>query len=77
MARSGTKADFSPPAKTFNQRELRHAGVFAVGTRRRCGHLGRLLRMESGFAVGGWGGMFVGTIIITIMYLGLTYSIAR
>jgi ethanolamine permease len=33
--------------------------------------------MESGFAVGGWGGMFVGTIIITIMYLGLTYSIAR
>src|SRR6478736_6388049 len=30
-----------------------------------------------GFAVGGWGGMFVGTIIITIMYLGLTYSIAE
>ena len=30
-----------------------------------------------GFAVGGWGGVFVGTIIITIMYLGLTYSIAE
>ena len=30
-----------------------------------------------GFAVGGWGGMFVATIIITIMYLGLTYSIAE
>ncbi|HKA46762.1 MAG TPA: amino acid permease, partial [Methyloceanibacter sp.] len=25
----------------------------------------------------GWGGMFIGTIIITIMYLGLTYSIAE
>lgn len=30
-----------------------------------------------GFAVGGWGGMFVGTILITMMYLGLTYSIAE
>jgi len=30
-----------------------------------------------GFNVGGWGGMFIGTIIITIMYLGLTYSIAE
>ncbi|HLC08274.1 MAG TPA: amino acid permease, partial [Methyloceanibacter sp.] len=30
-----------------------------------------------GFGVGGWGGMFVATIIITIMYLGLTYSIAE
>ena len=30
-----------------------------------------------GFAVGGWGGMFLGAIIITVMYLGLTYSIAE
>jgi len=30
-----------------------------------------------GFAVGGWGGMFLDTTIITIMYLGLTYSIAE
>ena len=29
-----------------------------------------------GFSVGGWGGMFLGAIVITIMYLGLTYSIA-
>jgi ethanolamine permease len=27
--------------------------------------------------VGGWGGMLIGTIVIMIMYLGLTYSIAE
>lgn len=30
-----------------------------------------------GLATGGWGGMFVATIIIAIMYLGLTFSIAE
>jgi ethanolamine permease len=30
-----------------------------------------------GFAIGGWGGMFVAAVIITIMYLGLTFSIAE
>lgn len=30
-----------------------------------------------GLAQGGWGGMFIATILIMIMYLGLTYSIAE
>jgi ethanolamine permease len=30
-----------------------------------------------GFAFGGWGGMFVATVVITVMYLGLTYSLAE
>jgi len=30
-----------------------------------------------GLAIGGWGGMFVATVIIAIMYLGLTFSIAE
>ena len=30
-----------------------------------------------GLASGGWGGMFVATVIIAVMYLGLTFSIAE
>jgi ethanolamine permease len=30
-----------------------------------------------GFASGGWGGMFIATIIIAIMYIGLTFAIAE
>jgi ethanolamine permease len=30
-----------------------------------------------GLASGGWGGMFIATIIISLMYLGLTFSIAE
>ena len=30
-----------------------------------------------GLASGGWGGMFVATVIIAIMYIGLTFSIAE
>ncbi|MBB3997681.1 amino acid permease [Aureimonas pseudogalii] len=30
-----------------------------------------------GLATGGWGGMFVATVIIAVMYLGLTFSIAE
>jgi ethanolamine permease len=63
----------------FEDRELRrHAGVFylwALGVAAVIS--GDFSGWNLGFAVGGWGGMFVGTIIITIMYLGLTYSIAE
>src|SRR4029079_8353579 len=63
----------------FDQRELRrHAGVFylwALGVAAVIS--GDFSGWNLGFAVGGWGGMFLGTIIITIMYLGLTYSIAE
>ena len=62
----------TPGRDYFNQRELRrHAGVLSLWALGVAAVIGRFLRMESGFAVGGWGGMFVGTIIITIMYLGL------
>ena len=63
----------------FEDRELRrHAGVFylwALGVAAVIS--GDFSGWNLGFAVGGWGGMFLGTIIITIMYLGLTYSIAE
>ena len=68
-----------PDSDYFDQRELRrHAGVFylwALGVAAVIS--GDFSGWNLGFAVGGWGGMFVGTIIITIMYLGLTYSIAE
>jgi ethanolamine permease len=63
----------------FEDRELRrHAGVFylwALGVAAVIS--GDFSGWNLGFAVGGWGGMFLGTILITIMYLGLTYSIAE
>jgi len=63
----------------FEDRELRrHAGVFylwALGVAAVIS--GDFSGWNLGFAVGGWGGMFLGAIIITIMYLGLTYSIAE
>ncbi|MGE5260062.1 MAG: amino acid permease [Actinomycetota bacterium] len=63
----------------FEDRELRrHAGAFylwALGVAAVIS--GDFSGWNLGFAVGGWGGMFLGTIIITIMYLGLTYSIAE
>jgi len=63
----------------FEDRELRrHAGVFylwALGVAAVIS--GDFSGWNLGFAVGGWGGMLLGTVIITIMYLGLTYSIAE
>ncbi len=63
----------------FEDRELRrHAGVFylwALGVAAVIS--GDFSGWNLGFAAGGWGGMFLGTILITLMYLGLTYSIAE
>jgi ethanolamine permease len=63
----------------FDDRELRrHAGVFylwALGVAAVIS--GDFSGWNLGFAVGGWGGMFLGTVLITLMYLGLTYSIAE
>lgn len=63
----------------FEKRSLkRHAGVFslwALGVGAVIS--GDFSGWNLGFAVGGWGGMFVGTVIIAVMYLGLTYSIAE
>ena len=69
----------TPGIDYFEDRALRrHAGVFylwALGVAAVIS--GDFSGWNLGFAVGGWGGMFVGAIIITIMYLGLTYSIAE
>jgi ethanolamine permease len=69
----------SPGLDYFEDRELRrHAGVlylWALGVAAVIS--GDFSGWNLGFSVGGWGGMFLGTIIITIMYLGLTYSIAE
>jgi ethanolamine permease len=68
-----------PGVDYFEDRELRrHAGVFylwALGVAAVIS--GDFSGWNLGFSVGGWGGMFLGTILITIMYLGLTYSIAE
>jgi ethanolamine permease len=68
-----------PGKEYFEKRELkRHAGVFALWALGVGAVIsGDFSGWNLGFAVGGWGGMFVGTIIIAIMYLGLTYSIAE
>src|SRR5262245_32721861 len=63
----------------FEDRQLRrHAGVFylwALGVAAVIS--GAFSGWNLGFAVGGWGGMLLGAILITLMYLGLTYSIAE
>jgi ethanolamine permease len=68
-----------PGQDYFEKRGLkRHAGVFslwALGVGAVIS--GDFSGWNLGFAVGGWGGMFIGTILIAIMYLGLTYSIAE
>jgi ethanolamine permease len=68
-----------PGQDYFDDRELRrHAGVLSLWALGVAAVIsGDFSGWNLGFAVGGWGGMFVGTIIITIMYLGLTYSIAE
>ncbi len=69
----------SPGLDYFEDRELRrHAGVFylwALGVAAVIS--GEFSGWNLGFNVGGWGGMFLGAVIITIMFLGLTYSIAE
>ena len=62
----------------FAQRKLRrHAGVFSLWAL----GVGAVISGQfSGWNYGlefGWGSMFVATVIITIMYIGLTYSIAE
>ena len=68
-----------PGQDYFDKRVLkRHAGVFslwALGVGAVIS--GDFSGWNLGFAVGGWGGMFIATVIIAIMYLGLTYSIAE
>jgi len=68
-----------PEKDYFEKRELRrHAGVFALWALGVGAVIsGDFSGWNLGFAVGGWGGMFIATIIISIMYLGLTYSIAE
>ena len=68
-----------PGVEYFEKRVLRrHAGVFALWALGVGAVIsGDFSGWNLGFAVGGWGGMFVGTVIIAIMYLGLTYSIAE
>jgi ethanolamine permease len=56
----------------------RHAGVWmlwALGVGAVIS--GQFSGWNLGFAFGGWGGMFVATVVITVMYLGLTYSLAE
>ena len=68
-----------PGVEYFEKRVLRrHAGVFALWALGVGAVIsGDFSGWNLGFSVGGWGGMFIGTIIIAIMYLGLTYSIAE
>ena len=68
-----------PEKDYFEKRELkRHAGVFALWALGVGAVIsGDFSGWNLGFAVGGWGGLFLATIVIAIMYLGLTYSIAE
>ncbi|PHS24283.1 MAG: ethanolamine permease [Robiginitomaculum sp.] len=68
-----------PDDSYFEQRQLkRYAGVWslwALGVGAVIS--GHFSGWNIGLSAGGWGGMFIATIIITIMYLGLTFSIAE
>ena len=68
-----------PGQEYFEKRGLkRHAGVFslwALGVGAVIS--GDFSGWNLGFATGGWVGLFIATVIIAIMYLGLTYSIAE
>ncbi len=63
----------------FKARGLRrHAGVWslwALGVGAVIS--GHFSGWNLGLAQGGWGGMFIATIIIATMYLGLTFSLAE
>lgn len=63
----------------FESRELkRHAGVWslwALGVGAVIS--GHFSGWNLGLAAGGWGGMFVATVVIAIMYIGLTQSVAE
>jgi ethanolamine permease len=66
-------------AKYFEQRELRrHAGVWSLWAL----GVGAVISGEFsgwnlGLATGGWGGLFIATIAIGIMYFGLVFCIAE
>ena len=66
-------------AAYFDKRGLkRYAGVFslwALGVGAVIS--GQFSGWNLGMATGGWGGMLVATLIIIVMYLGLTFSIAE
>lgn len=63
----------------FKSRELkRHAGVWslwALGVGAVIS--GHFSGWNLGLASGGWGGMFLATVIVAIMYIGLTQSVAE
>ena len=66
-------------ADYFDKRGLkRYAGVFslwALGVGAVIS--GQFSGWNLGMGVGGWGGMLTATLIITVMFLGLTFSIAE
>ncbi len=68
-----------PKDDYFEKRQLkRYAGVWslwALGVGAVIS--GHFSGWNIGLSAGGWGGMFVATIIIMVMYLGLTFSIAE
>lgn len=63
----------------FQQRGLRrHAGVWSLWALGVAAVIsGDYSGWNYGIVLGGWGGLLIATIVITIMYLGLCYSIAE
>ncbi|HSG91996.1 MAG TPA: amino acid permease [Pseudomonadales bacterium] len=63
----------------FEKRGLRrHAGVWSLWALAVGAVIsGHFSGWNLGLATAGWGGMFVATVIIAVMYLGLTFSIAE
>ncbi len=77
--KSGGISYTRPAEGYFEKRKLkRYAGVWslwALGVGAVIS--GHFSGWNIGLSVGGWGGMFIATIIIMTMYLGLTFSIAE
>ncbi len=75
----GTVSYQDAEAGYFDKRGLqRHAGVWslwALGVGAVIS--GHFSGWNIGLAVGGWGGMFIATVLIMVMFLGLVFSIAE
>ncbi|MGA1370748.1 MAG: amino acid permease [Pseudomonadales bacterium] len=68
-----------PDSGYFAKRRLRrHAGVWSLWALAVGAVIsGHFSGWNIGLATSGWGGMFIATVLIAIMYLGLTFSIAE
>ena len=76
--RPGSTSKASTPTTSTPSTEERRRRLGPAGrARRRLCDLRRLRRLELGLAQGGWGGMFLATLLMATMYLCMCFSLAE